>query len=43
MHGGFGKGEDGEGPFPGEGEDAEEEVEDLEDGDGADGRVEVGG
>lgn len=31
------------GPFPGEGEDAEEEVDELEDGDGADGGVEVGG
>lgn len=43
VHGGFGEGEDREGPFPGEGEEAEEEVQDLEDGDGADGGVEIGG
>ena len=30
-------------PFPGEAQDAEEEIYDLEDGDGFDGAVEVGG
>ena len=34
-------GDDAEGPFPGENEDAEEKVDDLEDGDGLDGAVEV--
>lgn len=41
--GGGGGGEEGEGPFPAEGEEAEEQVEDLEDGDGPDGAVEVRG
>ncbi len=41
--GGCGGGEEGEGPFPAEAEDAEEEVYGLEDGDGADAAVEVGG
>ena len=38
-----GGGEEGEGPFPGEAEQAEEEVDDLEDRDRADAAVEVGG
>lgn len=41
--GGCGGGEEREGPFPAEAEDAEEEVDGLEDGDGADAVVEVGG
>lgn len=41
--GGCGGGEEGEGPFPAEAKDAEEEVYGLEDGDGADAAVEVGG
>lgn len=43
MHGRFREREQRDRPFPGEGEDAEEEVDDLQDGDGADGGVEVGG
>lgn len=43
MHCRFRKLEEGEGPFPGEDEDAEEEVDDLEDGEGFDGAVEIGG
>lgn len=41
--GGGGGGEEGQGPFPAEAEEAEEEVDGLEDGDGADGGVEVRG
>lgn len=36
-------GERGEGPLPGERDEAEEQVEDLQKGNGADGAVEVGG
>ncbi len=43
VHGRLGEGEQGKGPFPGEGEDAEQEVDDLEDRDGAHGGVEIGG
>lgn len=38
-----GGGEEGERPFPAETEDAEEEVDGLEEGDGAHAGVEVGG
>lgn len=43
VGGGCGGGEEGEGPFPAETEDAEEQIYGLEDGDGADAAVEVGG
>lgn len=35
--------EEGKGPFPGEDEDAEDEVDDLEVGEGFDGAVEISG
>ena len=38
-----GGGEEREGPFPAEGQEAEEEVDDLQDRGGADGGVEVFG
>jgi len=38
-----GAGEEWQGPFPAEAEEAEEQVYDLEDGDGAHAVVEVGG
>jgi len=41
--GGCSCGEEGEGPFPAEAEEAEEEVYGLEDGDGVDAAVEVCG
>lgn len=43
VHGGGGEGEERHGPLPGEGEEAEQQVDALQDGDGAHGRVEVGG
>lgn len=43
ANGSCGGGEEGEWPFPAETKDAEEEVDSLEAGDGADAVVEVGG